>query len=433
VPPPTTDFVIVGGGVVGLTVALEVKRRLPGAKVTVLEKEPRCGAHASTRNSGVLHAGFYYTPGSLKARFTVDGNRRLRQLCVDRGLAVNQCGKLVVARTEQELLLLSELASRGQANGCPTEIVDETTARELEPRVRTVDRALFSPTTASVNPHQVMATLEEEAVASGVRVRTTTAYRGKRGPWSGAWEILTSAGALSAGYLINTAGLYADRVAHDFGFGTEYAILPFKGIYLYADVGTESLRRHVYPVPDLTNQFHLGVHFTVSVEGRTKLGPTAIPAFWREHYAGWRNFRFAESAAILAREARLFLRNDFGFRRLALEELRKYSRRRLVGIGATLLTDLSSQHYRAWGPAGIRAQLFNRRTRRLVLDFKLEGDRGSMHVLNAVSPAFTCCLPFAEYVVDRVDAELSDSGSSAPPVAESLSADSKRGPVAQRE
>lgn len=390
------DFLIIGGGIMGLSLALEIKRRFGDAKVQLIEKEPACGLHASGRNSGVLHAGFYYSADSLKARFTRDGNRELTEYCRERGLPLNACGKLVVARNASELAGLDELLRRARANGVALESLSVAEARRIEPRVKTHERALFSPSTSSVDPHAVITALAADACAAGVEIRTGVAYRGRRNG-----TVHTSGADIAAGYVINAAGLYADTIARDFGFSADYRILPFKGVYLYADDG-EALRTHVYPVPDLRNPF-LGVHFTLRADGRVKIGPSAIPAFWREHYRGLQNFRLLECLEILRREASLFLRDDFGFRRLAVSELRKYSRRHLVGLAAELVTGVEARRYRHWGDPGIRAQLVNLRERKLEMDFRYEGNEGSFHVLNAVSPAFTCAFPFSRYLVSEME------------------------------
>jgi L-2-hydroxyglutarate oxidase LhgO len=344
----------------------------------------------------VLHAGFYYTADSLKARLTVDGNREMTAYCEERKLPINRCGKLVVARNQAELAGLDELSRRAGVNGVRLEKVSAEEARQIEPRATTFERALFSPTTSSVDPAAVMASLVADLQRAGVEVRTGTGYLGRENG-----TLRTSTGPVSAGYVVNAAGLYADRVAGDFGFSRDFAILPFKGVYLYGDEGVEHLRTNVYPVPDLQNPF-LGTHFTVTVDHHVKIGPTAMPAFWREQYRGWGNFRAAECLDVVRREAGLFLRNDFGFRGLALRELRKYSRRHLVALGSELVAGVRPEHYRRWGPPGIRAQLVNVRTRKLDMDFRLEGDGRSFHVLNAVSPAFTCAFSFGRYVVDRI-------------------------------
>ena len=393
----TTDYLIIGGGIVGLTIARELKTRHRGAGVRVIEKERALGAHASGRNSGVLHAGFYYTADSLKARFAREGNRRLTEYCAARALPLNRCGKLVVARDAAELPVLDELLRRGAANGVEVHSVTAAEARALEPEARTYERALWSPTTSTVDPHAVLEALASDLGALGVAVSRDTRYLFRQPNGS----VQTTDGNIVARYVINAAGLHADRVAHDFGFAAHYRILPFKGVYLHGD-GRLALRRHVYPVPRLANPF-LGVHFTVTADGRTKIGPTAIPAFWREHYEGLSRFRLAEFGDIMWREATLFLRNSFGFRALAIEEVRRYGREALVRQAAALVPAAHPDDFRRWGRAGIRAQLLDTRTQAMVTDFLHEGDDRSFHVLNAVSPGFTCAFPFAGHLCDEIE------------------------------
>jgi L-2-hydroxyglutarate oxidase LhgO len=391
-----TDYLIIGAGIIGLTVALELKRRFPQASIMVLEKESAVGQHASGRNSGVLHAGFYYSADSLKARFCRDGNQAMRAYCKARGLPLNQCGKLVVAKNHAELAGLDELHRRGRANGVEVTLISEAEAKRIEPRVKTVERALWSPNTASADPGQVIAALARDASDAGITLRTGIAYRS-----GGPGRVLTADGAIDAGYVINCAGLYADRVGKDFGFCQRYTILPFKGLYLYSDEPHGALRTHIYPVPDLKFPF-LGVHFTVTVDGHSKIGPTAIPAFWREHYTGLERFDLAEAIEIAAREASLMVSAGFDFRNLARLEMRKFSPSFLVGEAGKLLEGVNHEDYTRWGRPGIRAQLLDLEKRTLVMDFLIEGDRQSLHVLNAVSPAWTCSMPFAAHVVDQV-------------------------------
>jgi len=391
------DFLVIGGGIIGLSIARELKRRHKQTQIALLEKEAQCGLHASGRNSGVIHAGFYYTADSLKAKFTRDGNRILREYCESRKIRVNQCGKLVVVQNEAELKQLDELLRRGEANGVPLQSISAEEAKAIEPRVRTFERAIFSPTTATADPAQVLQAMEQDALSEGIRIFRNAAYVKRRNG-----HISTVAGEFHAGFVVNAAGLYADRVARDFGFSEDYRILPFKGIYLYSEEPAGSLRTNVYPVPDLRNPF-LGVHFTVRVDGRTKIGPTAIPAFWREQYRGFENFKWDELAEILFRDLGLLFFSGFDFKRIAAEELLKYSRSRLVSLASALLERVRVEDYTHWGVPGIRAQLLHLKTRKLEMDFIIQGDDKSLHVLNAVSPAWTCSGPFANYVCDKID------------------------------
>jgi L-2-hydroxyglutarate oxidase LhgO len=392
------DLLIVGAGIVGLTVARAAKARWPDLSVTVLEKEEAPGLHASGRNSGVLHAGFYYTADSLKARFSREGTRRWTEFCLDRGLKINRCGKLVVAKGPEEVEGIRELKRRGDRNGVTLEVVSEAEAKEIDPAARTHEIGLWSPTTASVDPAEVVRTAADDAVDAGVDLRF-----GVRALGSADHALETTDGTFQPGYLINAAGLYADRIAHSYGFGEDLDILPFKGIYLYGDPREQRPRVHIYPVPILSRPW-LGVHFTIGVGGEVKIGPTAIPAFWREHYRGLENLSLREMVSILATEASLFLRNDFEFRNIAVEEVKKYLRPVLVKQAALLVDGMPTESFRTWGKPGIRAQLFSRKDRAMLMDFHLEGDERSLHVLNAVSPAFTCALPFAEFVLDEVEA-----------------------------
>lgn len=392
----TADFLVIGGGVIGLRIAIEARHRYPDAAVVLIEKERSFGLHASGRNSGVLHAGFYYSADSLKAKFTREGNERLGAYCDQRGLRINRCGKLVVARDADEVEALGQLLQRGRANGVELREIDVDEARAIEPRAKTCGRALYSPKTATVDPGEVVAAFVEEARGAGVRVLTGTAYVGRSGG-----VVSTGRGSFSVGYVVNAAGLYADRVARDFGFAKRLRILPFKGLYLDSAPGAYSLRTNIYPVPDLTMPF-LGVHLTVGVDGRVKIGPTAVPAFWREQYGLVDNFSLGEFLEIAGLESRMLLGNRASFRSLAIREVAKYYRPRLVQLASKLAEGVEARDFRFWGRSGIRAQLVDIEEYRLVSDFRLEGDDRSLHVLNAVSPAFTCSIPFAEFVLDEV-------------------------------
>jgi (S)-2-hydroxyglutarate dehydrogenase len=396
-----SDFIVIGGGVIGVNIARGLRRTFPVASVTLLEKEAECGRHASGRNSGVLHAGFYYSPDSLKAKFTWRGNRLLTEYCGERKIPINKCGKLVVAKDKGDHAGLDELLRRGRANGIPLEEISEKQAKQIEPRAKTCERALFSPATSTVNPALVLEAMKKDAVNEGVQIHCGVRYlRSSNGC------VMTTQGDYHVGYVINAAGLYADRIARDYGFGERYRILPFKGLYLYSSEPPGSIRTNIYPVPDLKNPF-LGVHFTVAANGAAKIGPTAIPAFWREQYGGFANFQLKEFLEVATRGVGLFARSEFNFKALAVRELTKYSKSKMVSLAGQLAENVKSEHYTEWGKPGIRAQLVDIRNRKLEMDFVLEGDKQSMHVLNAVSPGFTCGIPFSTYVCERIKDALS--------------------------
>ncbi len=328
------DFLIIGGGIIGINIARELKKQFSDTKVIVIEKENELGMHASGRNSGVLHAGFYYSPDSLKAKLTKTGNKLLTEYCDNNKIAINKCGKLVVAKNADELKSLDELFKRGRINGIDLVEISEEEAKEIEPRVKTYKRALYSPTTSTVNPVEVMQLMKRDAMNEGIQIHQGVCFIRRN-----AKNIFTSKDTYQAGYVVNAAGLYADKIAMEFGFSEKYRILPFKGLYLYSDEPASSIKTNVYPVPNLKNPF-LGVHFTVTVDGKHKIGPTAIPAFWREHYKGFENFNLSETLEIIKREAGLFASSNFDFKRLAFEELTKYSRSHMVTLASSLVENI---------------------------------------------------------------------------------------------
>lgn len=396
----TSDFLVIGGGIIGLNIARRLRRAFSGASVRLIEKEIDCGLHASGRNSGVLHAGFYYSPDSLKAKLTWKGNQLLTTYCEEKGIPLNRCGKLVVARDRTEHAGLDELLRRGRTNGITLESISEKEAKEIEPRVKTFQRALFSPATSTVDPALVMQAMKKDALEEGVQLHCGVRYLSLHKQ-----QVATSGGTYDAGYVVNAAGLYADRIARDFGFADRYRILPFKGLYLYSTEPPGAIRTNIYPVPDLKNPF-LGVHFTVAASGKAKIGPTAIPGLWREQYEGMTNFRLNEFLEVATRGVGLLASSNFDFKALAAREAAKYSKSKMVSLASDLAEGVKPEHYQSWGKPGIRAQLLDIKKRKLEMDFVLEGDKRSMHVLNAVSPAFTCSLPFSEYVCERIEAHL---------------------------
>jgi len=390
------DYLVIGGGIVGLSVARELVTRLPMARVCILEKEREVAQHASGRNSGVLHAGFYYSADSLKARFTQQGNQQLQKYCDEHKLRINRCGKLVVAFDETEVAALSELKLRGDRNGVELQWLDQAEVARIDPNARTYERALFSPTTATIDPLEICFKIREELAQGNVSLQTGVSYQG-----NGHHAVKTNRGIFEAGFVINCAGLYADKIARDFGFCRDFVILPFKGLYLKYTGQNPPVRTHVYPVPDLANPF-LGVHFTLTVDHAVEVGPTAVPAFWRENYSGLSRFRLKEFLQIARLEASLLCWNSFGFRKLAVEEIKKYRKTYFLRLAAKMVKQMDFKGFHRWGRPGIRAQLLDLKTKKLVQDFVVEGDSSSIHVLNAVSPAFTCSFPIAEHLVAKI-------------------------------
>lgn len=391
------DFLIIGGGVIAFTLALHLRKLYQKERIVILEKEENIAMHGSGRNSGVLHAGFYYTADSLKAKFTREGNIAWHKYYEEKGLRINKCGKLVIAKNEQEIEGLKELKRRGDINNVPLELITEKEAKEIEPNVKTTGYALWSETTSAVDPKEAMQQLLRDLLIAQIDVRL-----GEKFEQFQDGLVKTNKAYYEAGYIINAAGLYADKIAKQFGFAKDYCIIPFKGLYLYQEDSAYKPRTNIYPVPNLDHPF-LGVHYTLTVDGKAKIGPTSMPAFWRENYQGLDNFNMSEFVEIILKEADLFMRNSFGFRDLAFKEMRKYLRANMVKDASSMLEDVKLSDYKKWGKPGIRAQLIDLKKKKLEMDFIYEGDKKSFHILNAVSPAFTCSWSFSLFLSEQIN------------------------------
>ena len=378
-------------------IADELLRVHPDLKVEVHDKESSLAQHALGRNSGVLHAGFYYSPDSMKARLTRVGNALLREFCAERGAPVRDVGKVVVTRNDEELPRLLDLHSRGVANGVDVELIDERQLAELEPLAQTAGQALWSPTTGSADPVRVV-----EELAARVQERGGRVVLGSRVVAGGPGWISTAAdGYRSVGHVVNAAGLYADVVAAWFDVGTEYRMLPFKGLYWYGDWPPGTLQRHVYPVPDPRNPF-LGVHLTVAASGRAKIGPTAIPAVSREAYSGVSGLSIREAWGVARTLPRFLTSPHHDSRALVVSEVPKCLHSHLIKEATELVPSVRPADFRVKGRPGIRAQLFDTKANWLEMDFVVRtGDR-STHVLNAVSPGWTTAFAMAREVVSTI-------------------------------
>ncbi len=392
-----SDYLIIGAGVIGMAIARELNERYPQKSIVILEKEEDVAEHSSGRNSGVLHAGFYYTADSLKAKFTRDGNRILTQYCEENGLKINKCHKVVVASDASELEGIYELEKRGKANGVNVKVISEEELSQIDPNAKTYQKALYSPDTSTVDPVEVNRHIRDELKNKNVKFYFNEGYANRVDDHT---VNSTKGNVFKASKVINAAGLYADKIAKDYGYSQDYVIIPFKGIYLKYTKNDMPINTNIYPVPNLNNPF-LGVHYTVTVDNIVKIGPTAIPAFWRENYQGLSRFNLFELISVLGFEMKLFLTNAFNFRALAFEEIRKYSKSYFVGLATKMVKKIDTKGFNEWSKPGIRAQLLNTKTLELLQDFVVEGDEKTVHVLNAVSPAFTSSFPFAKWVVDN--------------------------------
>jgi L-2-hydroxyglutarate oxidase LhgO len=404
----SADFVVIGAGIIGLTIAREIKLTWPDASVLIVEKEANAGLHASGRNSGVLHAGFYYTPDSLKAQLTRDGNRKMKEFCHLYDLPVLNCGKVVVTSDETQLESLKLLYQRGVANQVELHWISADELRDIEPMAKTTEFAIYSPNTASIDPVLVTDAMVRECNRLGVKLNFNEIVLGATKTSKGV-RVTSNKHIISTSMLVNAAGLYADKIAHSLGVGMQYQMQPFIGLYLKSTHNPPKLSTHVYPVPDLRNPF-LGVHLTKMVDGSVKIGPTATPALWREQYSFTHLFSLQESIESLAGLCKLLIQPKSALRGSVIPELAKYSKALLVLKAKKLVPEVSRSEFDHWSRPGIRAQLVNTDSWTLVSDFLIETAPNSIHILNAVSPAFTSSIPFAQKVVERLKTEMQGQG-----------------------
>ncbi len=392
------DVVVVGAGIVGTATARAVQERLGVREVLVLDKEDAPARHQTGRNSGVVHSGIYYAPGSAKARLVKEGITRLAERCADWGVAYDRCGKLIVATSTEELPRLEELARRGRANGVPFDRLPGHRIPEVEPHARGL-AALHVRSTAVVDYPGVVHHLAEELVDGGGGVRTGFRVRGieVRGDTV---EVRSDTGAVRARWLVNCAGLHSDRVAWMAGARTDVHIVPFRGEYQELAAGAVGLvRALVYPVPDPRWPF-LGVHLTRGVDGSVHVGPNAVLALGREHYGdpGDRP-DVGDTRELLGDRGLWHLARRYGTTG-ARELVRSRSRRLLLADVRRLVPEVGPGDLLP-APAGIRAQAMTS-AGELLDDFAFASSPRCVHVLNAPSPAATASLAIGDEVARRL-------------------------------
>ena len=395
----TCDLVVIGGGVVGLTIAREWLLRYPKSDVVVLEKEQNSVAHGSGRNSGVVHSGIYYAEGSLRAQLCVSGCQLMRDYVSERGLWIDNCGKLLVPPSESALGSMQVLLDRGRANGVEIHQLTGKEALELEPHVNPqFDQALFVPITSVVNPKEVVERIKKDVIEAGGVIH----YNASAGSIdSKCGTVQTSVGTFESPTVVNAAGLFADQVAKRAGLKTRYSFQPFKGKYWKHKNTHFKMRRLVYPVPDLDLPF-LGVHTAHNSHGEVYFGPSSTPVIGRENYKGLQGISWFDGLSLSASIVKKFLHNTNGLRTLALREMKLV---RLKGVCNELSKIISGvgpdDLERSLAKVGIRSQIFDADRQHLVNDFVVLQDDKTIHVLNAISPAFTASFAFARYVLDQ--------------------------------
>ena len=400
------DFIIIGGGMVGLSIANQIYKRNISKNITIIDKEDQLGKHSSGRNSGVIHAGLYYKPNSLKAKVCVNGGKRLKEWIKDRNLSINECGKVIIPQKDYLDKQLDVLLARGKENGAKVKIIDAKELSEIAPNAfSSTGRAIWSPNTAVINPKEVLNKLKEELKEKGVNFFTS----------ENSWQIntktrciyLNNGQKINYGFLINAAGLNSARVAKKFDIGHEYKIIPFKGLYWELKNNCPiKFNTNVYPVPDLNIPF-LGVHFTPSANtikqlpSKIYIGPTAILSMGREIYNNFDNIEFSDTFSNIFELSKLFLENRNGFRRYVFEQSNLFIPQILINSARELIPEIKLSQIKKSEKVGIRAQLYNIKEKKLVDDFLCIKNDNSLHILNAISPAFTASFALADEIIEQ--------------------------------
>ncbi|HEY6610030.1 MAG TPA: L-2-hydroxyglutarate oxidase [Pseudomonas sp.] len=396
------DFIIIGGGIIGMSTAMQLLRAYPDSRMLLLEKESAPARHQTGHNSGVIHAGVYYTPGSLKAKFCLAGNRATKAFCDENGIRYDECGKLLVATNELEMQRMKALWERTEANGLQREWLSAGELREREPNITGIG-GIFVPSSGIVSYAEVTAAMAREFEMRGGEIRYGAEVVGlDERPTE--MLVKTSVGEFTSRFMVSCSGLMADRVVRMLGLDPGFTICPFRGEYYLLPAEHNRIVNHlIYPIPDPSMPF-LGVHLTRMIDGTVTVGPNAVLALKREGYRK-RDISLSDTFAMLTdpgilkvlknnlRPGLVEMRNSL-FKRGYLQEVRKY-------CPSLEVKDLKPY------PAGVRAQAVSREGK-LIEDFLFRNTRRSVNVCNAPSPAATSAIPIGAYIIEQIDAQLAD-------------------------
>ena len=364
------DYVIIGAGIVGLTLARELSIQHPQAKIAVIEKEAEVGLHASGRNSGVLHAGIYYKEESLKAKFCLEGSKAIAAYCDEYSLPIQRVGKVILPLKESDDAVLHMLYQRGLKNGAHVKLIDSLDLYEIEPFARTATNlALFSPNSAVVEPNVILQHIYNDLLRRKV-IFYFNSFCSKIDIKQK--KVLSTNHSIFYGHLFNTAGLFADAVAKACGLKERYTMIPFKGFYYeLSKLSSIHINGLIYPVPDMNVPF-LGVHFTRAINGKVYIGPTALPAMGREHYCGLNGINVFEASSSLMQLGHQYILNKQGFRSYVHNEIPRLFKSCFLASAQSLVPDIKDEDVIKSSKVGIRAQLLDRSRRELIMDFLIK-------------------------------------------------------------
>jgi len=394
------NFFIIGSGIVGLTAAIKLKKKDKNLNVIILDKENNSTRHGSGRNSGIIHSGVYYPSHTLKAKLCVNGSRQLKKYVKDKKLWIDECGKILIPTSKETVHNLNVLLNRARENNVEAELISNSDAIKLEPNINSdFDKAIFIPFTSIINPKEVMTSLIKDFSEIGGVINYNEEVISIDSKQN---KILTRKNSYNFDYILNCSGLHADTIAKNAGLDFNYSFLPFKGKY-WKIKKNYKLNRLIYPIPDLNFPF-LGVHTAHNKSNEVFLGPTSTPVFGRESYSFLSNFKLSEISELLPSFLYKIIKNQNNLRNLAFREIKMLTKHGLINEIKKLIKNIEVKDLVYYEEkTGIRSQIFDNKSKNLINDFVVKKlNNNQLHVLNAVSPAFTASFAFADYLLSEM-------------------------------
>ena len=391
------DFAIIGSGIIGLTLAFKLKQKFNNSKIVIFEKEPNSISHGSGRNSGVLHSGIYYEPGSLRANLCVTGVKELKEYIKSENLWINECGKLLLPTSEYSYSNLENLFNRAKKNGVEINKIKNEEIKRIEPNTNCqFEYGLHVPFTSVADPKEVSRSLIENLKKMNVEIN----YNSKILKIS-EQKLFTQNYTIEAGHIFNCAGLFADEIAKNSNLEFRYSFLPFKGKYWKITNKNFKLNHLVYPIPDLRYPF-LGLHSSHNRHGDFYIGPSSTPVFGREQYNGILGDNLKESISLIFNFSKKIIFNENKLRTLALQELSLLTKRGFFNQIKKMFNNINPDDLELSDQkVGIRSQIFDPQSKNLVNDFVVINQKNTTHVLNAISPAWSASFAFADHLINE--------------------------------
>ena len=391
------DFAIIGSGIIGLTLAFKLKQKFNNSKIVIFEKEPNSISHGSGRNSGVLHSGIYYEPGSLRANLCVTGVKELKEYIKSENLWINECGKLLLPTSEYSYSNLENLFNRAKKNGVEINKIKNEEIKRIEPNTNCqFEYGLHVPFTSVADPKEVSKSLIENLKKMNVEIN----YNSKILKIS-EQKLFTQNNTIEAGHIFNCAGLFADEIAKNSNLEFRYSFLPFKGKYWKITNKNFKLNHLVYPIPDLRYPF-LGLHSSHNRHGDFYIGPSSTPVFGREQYNGILGDNLKESISLIFNFSKKIIFNENKLRTLALQELSLLTKRGFFNQIKKMFNNINPDDLELSDQkVGIRSQIFDPQSKNLVNDFVVINQKNTTHVLNAISPAWSASFAFADHLINE--------------------------------